>query len=93
MAREVWDVRLSTSAGDLVLPAPETDGLYDIGSERAMKKAANRNPEGIPGATEARDRLARVRLRGRRAKFFRGRIGMQCCSGHPFGSCGIDYLQ
>jgi hypothetical protein len=40
MAREVWDVRLSTSTGDLVLPAPETDGLYDIGSERAIKKAA-----------------------------------------------------
>jgi hypothetical protein len=56
-----WDVRLSTSTGDLVLPAPEmnrvisllttaysmaneqrfhTDNLYDIGPERAIKKAA-----------------------------------------------------
>jgi hypothetical protein len=55
-----WDVRLSMSAGDLVLPAPEmnrvisllttysmaneqrfyANGLYDIGSESAIKKAA-----------------------------------------------------
>jgi hypothetical protein len=58
-----WHVRLSTSAGDLVLPAPEmnrvisllttaysmanqkrfhANGIYDIGSEHEIKKAANR---------------------------------------------------
>jgi hypothetical protein len=30
MAREVWDVRLSTSAGDLVLPAPEMNRVISL---------------------------------------------------------------
>jgi len=30
MAREVWDVRLSTSAGDLVLPAPDMNGVTSL---------------------------------------------------------------
>jgi hypothetical protein len=30
MAREVWDVRLSTSAGDRVLPAPEMNRVISL---------------------------------------------------------------